>query len=89
MRKEYGVDEFIGVDTNETTIADEVDKKVSMLYDFCVLKGKRGSKDEREKAVRELLGSYTSVTEIDNAVRDVIISGHSIDEMLKRKGITQ
>ena len=89
MRKEYGVDEFIGVDTNETTIADEVDKKVSMLYDFCILKSKRGSRDEREKAVRELLGAYASPTEIDNAVRDVIMGNCKLDEILKRKGYLQ
>ena len=87
---EYNIDEFIGVNAEPTTYADEVAKKVSLLYDFAMLGTLRGKKivryDEREEAVRELFNSYGSVITMDNAVHGVLVGDYTIDEMLKRKG---
>lgn len=89
MAAEYIVDEFLGVET-PTTYNDEVDKKVSLLYDFAILrKRKYGSPDEREEAVRKLLLSYGSPILMDNAVRDILVGNRKIDDVLQRKGILQ
>jgi hypothetical protein len=87
---EYKVDEFLdmGESIAPTTYGDEVEKKVSLLYDFCVLhKGKYKKPDEREEAVRKLLHSYGSTVVMDNAIHGVLVGDCTIDEMLQRKGI--
>lgn len=86
---EYCVDEFVFAEVEPSTFGDEVEKKISLLYDFCILKKrfKRSQPDEREEAVRQLLHSYKTPTAIDNAVRGVLTGNYSINEMLKRKGL--
>ena len=87
---EYNVDEFLGLNAEPTTYDDEVEKKVSLLYDFCILhKRKYAKPDERENAVREMLRSYGSGILMDNAVRDILVGKNKLDEELKRKGFLQ
>lgn len=84
---EYIVDEFIGVNAEPTTYEDEVEKKVSLLYDFCILKRRKyKTPDEREEAVRNFLRSYGSPILMDNAVHDILVGNHKLDDTLKRKG---
>lgn len=84
---EYIVDEFIGINAEPTTYENEVEKKVSLLYDFCILhKRKFKQPDEREAAVRKLLHSYGSEVLMDNAVRNILIGNCTLNEALKRKG---
>lgn len=83
---EYNVDEFIGIDTEPTPYEAEVDKKVSLLYDFCVLHKRKMQADEREAAVRKLLQSYGSPIMMDNAVRDILMGKAKLNDTLKRKG---
>jgi hypothetical protein len=90
---EYNIDEFLDMGENvaPTTYGDEVEKKVSLLYDFAMLGTMRGSKiirsDKREAAVRKLLNSYKSTVIMDNAIHGVLVGDYTIDEMLQRKGI--
>jgi hypothetical protein len=85
MAKEYLVEEFLD-DNCECTLEEQVDKKVSLLYDMCILMKTRKTKDEREQAVRQMLASYESETKLDNAVHDVIMRKYTINDLLKRKG---
>ena len=85
---EYNVDEFIGLNSEPTTYEDEVEKKVSLLYDFCILHKRKYKKpDEREAAVRELLRSYNSEVLMDNAVHDILVGKSKLDDALARKGL--
>ena len=86
--KHYLTDEFIE-GTCECTLEEQVDKKISLLYDMCILIKNRFNKDDREEAVRRLLFSYESETQIDNAVRDVIMRNYTLNDILKRKGYLQ
>lgn len=83
---EYLVDEFIG-GTDESTFEEQVDKKVSLLYDMCILLKRRKGADDREEAVRQLLSSYQTERQMDNAVHDIIVGKDTLNAMLKRKGI--
>ena len=85
---EYLIDEFID-GTCECTFEEQVDKKVSLLYDMCILIKRRKDTDSREQAVRELLSSYSSERQMDNAVHDIVVGKCTINEMLKRKGYLQ
>ena len=90
--QEYRIDEFLdmGENATPTTYSDEVEKKVSLLYDFAILhKRKYGSPDKREEAVRQLLRSYKSSILLDNAVRSILVGNCTLDDALKRKGLLQ
>lgn len=84
--KYYDISEFIQ-NSSENTIADAVDKKVSLLYDFCILRRPRGvSCDKREKYVREWLFTYTSEHQMTNALHGILIGNYTLDNVLKQKG---
>lgn len=85
---EYLVEEFLD-GTVECTLEDQVDKKVSLLYDLCVLYKRRNCADNREEAVRQLLSSYETERQIDNAVHDIIVGNYTLNDLLKRKGYLQ
>ena len=93
--QEYQVDEFLDIGENimPTTYSDEVEKKISLLYDFAILGKLCGKKiiriDEREEAVRQLLRSYGSKTLLNNVVRDILVGNSKINDTLKRKGLLQ
>lgn len=79
--------------TNPVTEPAEVvaDKKVSLLYDLCILTTRRGSdkrlvKDPRESALREVLSHYCSETEINNALHDVVYGNKTLNQFLAQKG---
>ena len=88
MAKEYSVDEFIGA-AEPTTLSDEVDKKISLLYDAYMLCKKGKGADSREQAVRQMLSAYGTETSMDNAVHDVLVGNCTLNEILKRKGYIQ
>ena len=86
MKPEYNIDEFLGVNAEPTTFEDEVDKKVSLLYDFCILHRRKYKKaDEREDAVRKMLYSYGTPIAMDNAVHDILVGKKNINDAIKRK----
>lgn len=85
--QEYNIDEFVGTNAEPTTYETEVEKKVSLLYDFCILQRRKFRKpDEREEAVRKLLKSYGSEIIMDNEVHDILVGKKKLDDTLARKG---
>lgn len=82
---EYLVDEFIN-STCENTLDEQIDKKISLLYDMCILLKHKKEKDDREEAVRQLLSSYTSERQMDNAIHDIVVGKRTLNNTLKRKG---
>ena len=86
MARHYQGDEFL-YETLPDPINVAIDKKVSLLYDLCVLcKGKK-SRDEREEALREVLSHYTSERALTTALHDVVLGNKSIDTFLAQKEI--
>lgn len=84
--KQYEVSEFIQNST-ELSIIDAVDKKVSLLYDFCILRKPRGvSCDKREKYVRKWLSTYTSEHHMTNALHGILVGNTTLDNVLTQKG---
>ena len=87
---EYNVDEFIGLNAEPTTFEDEVDKKVSLLYDFCILHRRKYKKaDEREDAVRKMLHSYGSTISMDNAVHDILVGRCKLEDKMKQMEVSR
>lgn len=89
----YKVDEFLGIEEEFVPIvlADEVDKKVDLLYDLCILRRTKakGGVDDREEAVRKVLLDCTSLISIDNTVHGVIVGKYTLDQLLKSRGYLQ
>lgn len=84
--RSYTVDEFL-FDLEDCPISKAVDKKIELLYDFCVLK-KRGTKaDRRENSVRLLLGKCSDEYAMTHLLKDVVTFRCTIDELLDRKGV--
>ena len=80
--KHYTVDEFLTNDA-DTDINIAVDKKVSLLYDFCILRHCRGTADSREDAVRAYLKQYSTESQLTRALHDVIVGNKTINQLLK------
>lgn len=85
MKHEYIAEDFVGV-SEPTPFETEVEKKISLLYDLCVLNKRYVNATEREEAVRKLLLSYGSPVRMDNAVHDVIVGNCTMSELLKKGG---
>ena len=80
--KHYQVDEFI-LDTTADTMEVAIDKKVSLLYDLCVL----SRRDSREAALRKVLSQYTSEHTLTTALHDVVVGKTDLDTFLAKKGV--
>ena len=90
--KRYELDEFINDEHNLYTAhtepkADLIDKKVSLLYDFCILTKKSYKADAREKAVRELLSHYNTEFEMNCVLHTVLVGECQINKLIR--SITQ
>lgn len=83
---EYCVNEFLGVDITPNTLEEEVDKKVSLLYDFHKLRQRGRYSDPREPMVRQMLMECGSIYYINAALHSVLRGDCTLDELLKRKG---
>jgi hypothetical protein len=59
-------------------------EKVSLLRDFCILKG---NKDPRTAAVKEALKQCGTELRMQNMLHDVLVGRTTLDEMLKKKGL--
>lgn len=84
---EYLVDEFLD-GTCECTFEEQVDKKISLLYDMCIL-SRRISDAKQVQATRQLLSSYQTERQMDNAVHDIVVGKCTLEDVLKRKGYLQ
>ena len=85
---EYLVDEFID-GACDSTFEEQVDKKVSLLYDMCILTKRKNNAKDRERAVRQLLSSCKSERSMDNTVHDLVVGKCTLEDILKRKGYLQ
>lgn len=89
----YKVDEFLDIEEEFVPIvlADEVDKKVDLLYDLCILRRTKakGGVDDREEATRKLLLECPTLISIDNTVHGVIVGKYTLDQLLKSRGYLQ
>ena len=85
---EYLVEEFTSK-SEPCPLNEQIDKKVSLLYDLCILRRKGMNEDEREQAIRELFASYGSEIAMDNVVRSLIMGNYTLNDFLKRKGYLQ
>lgn len=85
MPVEYCVDEFL-CGYEGYRMSEQIDKKIHLLYDFCILTMHKNKADAREWRVRELFESCKTETQLDNLVHDIITGRHTLNELLKRKG---
>lgn len=83
--RHYQTDEFIYDDVLPDPISIAVDKKVSLLYDLCILCKDKKSRDEREAALRDVLSHYKSESALTSALHDVVLGNKSIDTFLEQK----
>jgi hypothetical protein len=80
--KHYQTEEFL-YNSAPTTLADEVEKTISVLYELCILtKHKAGHCDPREDALRKLLLSRSSVTSMHNCVHDLKTGRCTLNRLL-------
>ena len=85
--KHYQADEFLYDDTLPDTKTDAIEKKVSLLYDFCVLTKHKGKPDVREQAVRELLAQYSTEQQMSNVLHPVLVGDSTLNKTLQKGGV--
>ena len=83
--KNYELDEFFDDDV-QTTLAEEVEKKIRLLYDFCILTKKKQKRDVREKSLRALLLNCANKISIGNIIHDILVGKITLNELLRRNG---
>ena len=76
----YTVDEFL-TNKADTDINIAIDKKISLLYECGILRGR--PTDSREDAVRAYLKRYSAEHQLTRALHDVIVGNKTIDQLLK------
>ena len=64
-----------------------INEKVEILYDFCILRHRKGKPDVREDAVRELLTKCGTELRMENALHDVLVGHIKLTELLKKRGL--
>lgn len=80
---QYLVEEFLGK-SEPTTLKKEVEKKIHILYELCILVRDKKTRDKREKALRKILLDCNSQTHMNNIVHDLIIGRNTLDSLLRR-----
>ena len=71
------------------TTEEFVNEKVELLYDFCILRHRRGNPDSREDAVRKLLTKCGTEIKMETVLHDVLLDRISLTELLQKKGLIQ
>lgn len=72
------------------TIEDIVEEKISLLYDFCILRrGKHKAKDSREQNVREMLLTCGNEARMEIALHGIHIGDYTLNKLLEMKGFAQ
>lgn len=82
--KTYDVDEFTNAKNENCPIEEIVEKKISLLHDFCLIKGESQADD-----VRELLSSCGNEIQMDNILHDILVGKTTMESVLKYRGILQ
>lgn len=83
-QKHYQSDEFL-FDTMPDPMNVAIDKKVSLLYDLCILVANKKDRDVRESDLREVLSHYNSERALTIALHDVVLGNKTIDTFLAQK----
>jgi hypothetical protein len=86
MSHNYQCNEFI-FDSNPNPVDVAVDKKVSLLYELCVLVMNKEHHDPREDALRKVLSNYTSERSLTTALHDVVVGNKPLDTFLAQRGL--
>ena len=68
------------------TFEDIVEEQIDILYDFCILRRKKGKEDQREDTVRQMLLDCGNERRIEIVLHDVKVGNHTLNELLKMKG---
>lgn len=94
-RNEYLAGDFLSENHSHKveTVDDVVDKKINLLYDFCILKRNGRTVDPREDTVRSVLtaiGSRCSTVAsseyaMSAALHDVLRYECTLEEMINRR----
>lgn len=87
-QKYYQADEFI-YDTMPDPMDVAVDKKVSLLYDLCILCKSKRDPDTREAELRKILSQYNSEWALTSALRDVVLGNKPLNTFLAQKKAEQ
>lgn len=80
---QYLVEEFLGK-SEPTTLKKEVDKKIHILYELCILVRDKRERDQRERALRKILLGCNSKTHMNNIVHDLIMGRSTLASLLRR-----
>lgn len=83
--RSYQCDDFICPKSEPTPVV--IDKKISLLYDLCILRALPKQRDTRETALREVLSQYCTETQLDNALHDIICGNKTLNTFLAQKGV--
>ena len=83
-QKHYQGDDFL-YDKLPDPMDVAIDKKVSLLYDLCVLCKSKTNPDAREEALREILSQYTTERALTVALHDVVLGKTPINTFLAQK----
>ena len=86
MARHYQCNDFL-FDTQPDPISIAIDKKVSLLYDLCVLVMHKKDRDVREATLRDILSQYTSERELTIALHDIVLGNKPLDAFLAQKKI--
>lgn len=87
MIKNYQVNEFIEEGRpHVATQSENIDKKVSLLYDFCILRMHKKTPDARESAVREWLSTYATESQMTSALHTILVGDCTLNNTLKKRG---
>ncbi len=65
-----------------------INEKVQLLYDFCILRHRRGGKeDSREDKVRKLLANCGNEHRMQIVLHDVLVDKIKLTDLLEKKGL--
>lgn len=78
--KHYSIDEFITAPTELDPINTMVEKKISLLYDFRILK----FHDSRANNVRAILCRCPNEYAMTRQLRDLLVGNITLDDWIKR-----
>ena len=69
------------------TLTEIIDEKISLLYDFRILKHKKGMRcDSRENAVRKMLRACGNENRMEAAIRGIHTGDYTLNQLLEMKG---
>jgi hypothetical protein len=81
----YCADDIMSKTTDTLDVL--IEKKISLLYELCMLTMRKHKNDPREDAVRKILSRCTSGTQIDNALYGVVRYECTINDLIRAKGV--